>query len=41
MDGVFFSVFLIVQVVCVQSVVKISYCSIFVLDEVVGGVWDD
>ena len=41
-DGVFFCyVFLIVQVVCVQPIVKISYCSIFVLSGVVGGVWDD
>ena len=42
MDGVFFCyVFLVVQFVCVQSVVKVSYCSIFVLGGVVGGVWDD
>jgi len=41
-DGVFFCcVFLVVQVVCVQSVVNVSYCSIFVLGGVVGGVWDD
>jgi len=41
-DGVFFCyIFLIVQVVCVQPDVKISYCSIFVLGGVVGGVWDD
>ena len=41
-DGVFFCcVFLVVQVVCVLSVVKLSYCSIFVLGGVVGGVWDD
>ena len=41
-DGVIFCyVFLIVQVVCVQPVVNISYCSIFVLGGVVGGAWDD
>jgi len=41
-DGVFFCyVFLNMQVVCVQPVVKISYCSIFVLGGVVGGIWDD
>ena len=42
LDNVFFFlVFILVQVICVQSVVEKSYGSIFVLGWVVGGVWDD
>ena len=42
LDNVFFClVFILVQVICVQSVVEKSYGSVFVLGWVVGGVWDD
>ena len=42
LDNVFFClVFVLVQVVCVQSVVEKPYGSVFVLGWVVGGVWDD
>jgi hypothetical protein len=42
LDNVFFClVFVLVQVICVQSVVEKSYGSVFVLCWVVGGVWDD
>jgi len=42
LDNVFFClVFILVQVICVQSVVEKSYSSVFVLGWVVGGVWDD
>ena len=42
LDNVFFCLVLILmQVVCVQSVVEKPYSSVFVLGWVVGGVWDD
>ena len=42
LDNVFFClVFVLVQVICVQSVVGTPYGSIFVLGWVGGGVWDD
>ena len=42
MDNVFFCfVFVLEQVICVQSVVEKPYSSVFVLGWVVGGVWDD
>ena len=42
LDNVFFClVFVLVQIICVQSVVPKSYGSLFVLGWVVGGVWDD
>ena len=42
LDNVFFClVFVLVQVICFQSVVEKPYSSVFVLGWVVGGVWDD
>lgn len=42
LDSVFFyPVFVLVQVVCVQSVVQEPYGSVFVLCWLVGGVWDN
>ena len=41
LDNVFFClVFVLVRFICAQSVVEKSYGSLFVLDWVVGGVWD-
>ena len=41
-DGVFFcSVFILMQFVCVNPVIKICYCGVFVLGRLVGGVRDD
>ena len=42
LDSVFFClVFVLVQFICVHSVVEKSYGNVFVLGWVVAGVWDD